>query len=56
VLFAAIFLIFQRLHGGYLSCAHVEFVLVFAIVWALGTWLVMVGVRVAATRLQGRKG
>lgn len=56
VLFAAIFLIFQRLHGGYLAFGHIEFVLVFAIVWALGTWLVMVGVRVAAMRLQGRKG
>ncbi len=56
MLFAAIFLIFQRLHGGYLVFANIEFVLVFAIVWALGAWLLMVGVRVAVMRLQGRKG
>jgi len=56
ILFAAVFLIFQRLHGGYVVFANIEFVLVFAIVWALGTWLLMVGIRVAVMRLQGRKG
>ncbi len=55
-LFAAILLIFQRLHGGHSAFGSVEFVLVFAIVWALGTWLIMVGGRVAVMRLQGRKG
>jgi hypothetical protein len=56
VLFAAILLIFRRLQGGHLAFESVEFVLVFAIVWALGTWLVVVGIRLAAMRLQGRKG
>lgn len=56
VLFAAMLLIVQRLHGGRSAFGSAEVVLVFAIVWALGTWLVMVGVRVAVTRLQGRKG
>lgn len=56
VLLAAIFLILQRLNGGHSAFASAEFVLVFAIVWALGTWLVFVGIRSAAMRLQGRKG
>lgn len=56
LLFAAILLIFQRLHGGHLAFASVEIVLAFAIVWALGTWPVKVGIQVAVLRLQGRKG
>lgn len=56
VLFAAILLIFQRLQGGHSAFASVELALLFAIVWALGTWLAVAGIRVAAMRLQGRKG
>lgn len=56
VLFAAILLIFQRLQGGHSTFVSVELALLFAIVWALGTWLAVVGIRFAAMRLQGRKG
>ena len=55
VLFAAVFLIFQRLHGFHVALTSVELLLSFAIAWAVGAWGIVVAARAAAMRLQGRK-
>jgi hypothetical protein len=55
ILFAALFLILLRFHGLHLSLVSLETTLLFAVVWAGGTWLLARTIAGAARRLQRRK-